>query len=164
MLWKHITVFVNTYALSGAVYTLVGGATAIIEWGSFYILKDRLNVLPAACFAFLIATSVNYALSRSIVFRSMRTRWIEVSLLFALSTVAFLFNLGTFMLFYITFNEDVMVAKILGTGLGFAVNFASRQFLIFSPKSRFVTISSLLHSQKTQVRRGKGDQAGTLDR
>src|SRR5437016_13463979 len=89
--WGQIVRFFDTYVLSAAVYVLVGGASALVEWSSFFVLRSRLNAIVAAIVAFFIATAVNYALSRGLAFRSMRRGWSEAALLFALSAVAFVF-------------------------------------------------------------------------
>jgi putative flippase GtrA len=153
MIWKKITSFADVYVLSAGIYFFVGGASAVVEWFSFFLLQQYLNVVTAAVVAFFIATAVNYVLSRNVAFRSVRDPWVEIGLLFSLSAFAFLVNLGVFLACYSFLGANVMIAKILGTGSGFALNFAARQFLVFSSASRFRPGSSLFETKANSCRR-----------
>jgi putative flippase GtrA len=150
MLWKNVAAFANIYSMSVAVYVLVGGASALVEWSSFYILQRRMNVLLAACIAFLIATSVNYVLSRCMAFKSRKPWQSEIGIFFALSAVAFASNIGSFTLLFAALSVDTLVAKILGTAVGFTLNYVFRQFVIFAPESRFPPISAFLRRKNTE--------------
>lgn len=143
-MWLKIRNFFDAYAISAAVYILVAGMSALAEWSTFFVLTKMLSVFTAAIAAFFVATLANYILSRAVAFKSKRSGWEEIGLFFALSGFAFLFNLGAFALLYAVLGTPPMIAKMLGTGVGFAMNYAFRQFVIFARASRFATISVLL--------------------
>jgi putative flippase GtrA/SAM-dependent methyltransferase len=144
MMWVRIRNYFDAYTLSLVVYTVVAGVSALVEWSTFFVLAKSLSVLAAAIIAFFSATLISYVLSRGIAFTSKRSRWEEISLFFALSAFAFLFNLGSFAVMYALLGVHTMIAKILGTGVGFVMNYAFRQFVIFARESRFAAISALL--------------------
>ena len=134
--------FIDTYALSAVTYVFIAGISAGVEWSTFFAVK-AMGVFKAAIIAFFVATLANYVLSRGVAFKSKRPHWEEIGLLFALSALAFLFNLGAFAFVYVILSIDPMMAKILGTGVGFAMNYTFRQFVIFERTSRFAAISEL---------------------
>ena len=137
--WNELYGFVNKYGLSVVVYALVGGTSALVEWFSFLMLQRNIHAIAAACIAFVIATSINYILSRRTAFKSTLPWQQEIAKLFALSAVAFAGNLGSFTLLY-AIGVDILLAKILGTGVGFILNYAFRQFAVFSHEPRFKPI------------------------
>ena len=143
-----ISNFVDVYALSAVAYVFVAGASALVEWSTFFALTNSLGVFQSAIIAFFVATVANYVLSRSVAFKSKRTVWKEIGLLFALSAIAFLFNLGSFALTYMFFDVHPVMAKMLGTCVGFSMNYAFRQFVIFKETSRFGAISDLLRRNR----------------
>jgi putative flippase GtrA len=65
----------------------------------------------------------------------------EFILVFGLSSVAYVGNIGAFYLLYAFATINLIVAKILGTCFGFVFNYAARQFFVFSRVSRFVAVS-----------------------
>ena len=125
--------FIDRYSLSAAAYTVVAVLSALIEWATFFILQNALDPWTAAISAFFVATLGNYLLSRGIAFNSNRTSRNEIVLLFALSGLAFLFNFGAFAFLYAIIGMTPIIAKIIGTGTAFGINYAFRQFVIFSP-------------------------------
>jgi len=139
----NIRQLVDQYALSAAVYGIVAGVSALTEWSTFFVLKKALDVFTAAIAAFVVATFANYVLSRGVAFRSKRTAIDELVLLFMLSMFAFLFNLGAFAVLYAMIGLDSMIAKVIGTAVGLVMNYGFRQFIIFSPQSRFPALSNM---------------------
>jgi putative flippase GtrA len=129
------------------VYFIVAGASALIEWTTFFLLYASLSPFTAAIAAFFVATTVNFVLSRRLAFKSNRSGGQEFVLLFVLSAVAFLVNLGAFTLLFALVGIHPMIAKIVGTCAGFAANYVFRQFVIFSREPRFAAISALLNKR-----------------
>lgn len=129
------------YRLSFALYFLVGGICALVEWGVFFFGNVQLkqDFWLSAVEAFIIATYVNYLLSANFVFKHRRSAvWYrELVLVYGASLIAFIPN------FVITWGMiqtglmSVMVAKIAGTGFGFILNYGLRQFKIFSREPRW---------------------------
>lgn len=133
--------FVATYFKSILMYGLVvSGLAALAEWSSFAGLVFGLGVhyVPASVIAFLIGTSVNAVLSRSIGFTSRgRSGMQETLLIYVTSAVAFLLNIGAMVLMVEFFGLHVMVGKITGTVAAFFANYLLRQFFIFSSTPRW---------------------------
>jgi putative flippase GtrA len=101
----------------------------------------------------VIATGVNFVLSRNFVFRS-RSSWAsELALLFLSSAVVFVGNLAVFYVLYEFFGVHLMIAKILGTMAGFVFNFAARQFWIFSSHPRYAPMSEVLRTDALSAAR-----------
>jgi putative flippase GtrA len=134
-------------------------------------------VFTAAIAAFVVATFVNYVLSRGVAFRSKRSASDELVLLFMLSMLAFLFNLGAFTVLYAMIGLDSMIAKVIGTGVGLVLNYGFRQFIFFASVAvpyalQHAECSSGLHGQETvrlvQLRRpsrsGRNAQRAALRR
>ena len=135
---------VNAYVPSLFAYGCVSVASALVEWVSFYFLLFWLGPPPAALSAFVIATTVNFVLSRHLVFRSTRRYWKEYALVMSMSAVPYVGNFALFYFLYAAADVNVMLAKIVGTCFGFGFNFAIRQFFIFSNVPRFRSATSIL--------------------
>jgi putative flippase GtrA/SAM-dependent methyltransferase len=146
--------------LSAAVYFIVAGASALIEWTTFYLLYALLGAFAAAIAAFCVATAVNYVLSRRLAFKSTRYGAQEFAFFFVLSAFAFLFNFGAFTFLFVLVDVDPMIAKIVGTCVGFAANYVFRQFVIFSREPRFAPISTLLGKRELLSKRDAHGYAG----
>jgi putative flippase GtrA/SAM-dependent methyltransferase len=146
-MWKSIHQVLDRYALSLVVYFVVAGASALIEWTTFFLLYASLSPFTAAIAAFFVATAVNFVLSRRLAFKSNRSGGQEFVLIFVLSAVAFLVNLGAFTLLFALVGIHPMIAKIVGTCAGFAANYVFRQFVIFSREPRFAAISAVLNKR-----------------
>ena len=117
--------------------------SALVEWTSFLLTLPWLGPTAAAFVGFLVATGVNFALSRKVAFRSVRSARTELLLVLMMSAAAFAMNFAAFLLLFRFAGLDVFVAKMGGTGFGFTFNYLARQFLVFSRFPRFGTVSAL---------------------
>src|SRR6266853_4750243 len=131
------------YGPTVLVYGFVAVASALTEWLSFFIAARFIAPFAAAFVAFFVATAVNYQLSRRIAFLSKRPRGQEILLVFLMSAVAFVFNFAAFVACLNFLDFAPMTAKIVGTGAGFVMNYAFRQFVVFSREPRFASWASL---------------------
>jgi putative flippase GtrA len=139
--WKLVR-FANAYGTGLMAYMAVAGISAMTEWGTF------------ALSGFVSATGMNFVLSRAFVFRS-RSPWRNELALLALSSAAvFVWNLAVFYILYEFFGVHIMIAKVIGTMAGFLLNFAARQFWIFSPDPRYAPLSKGLETGHSQWGRG----------
>lgn len=139
----------NTYGIGLFAYFGVAIVSALMEWASFIAALEFFSPVPAAIAGFLLATIVNFVLSRRYVFRSKRSLSAEFILVIGMSTVAFTANIFLFYVLYAFFSINLIVAKIMGTCFGFAFNYAFRQFFIFSRLSRFTSVSEILRGKNT---------------
>jgi putative flippase GtrA len=151
--WKLVG-FANTYSTGFLVYLAVACLSVATEWGTFAIAATMLSPIEAALLGFITATGVNFVLSRKYVFQS-RSSWSSELVLVTLASAAvFVWNLAVFYVLYRFLGVHLMIAKMVGTGAGFVLNFAARQFLIFSPVPRYQPISSRLAGPHSEG--GKG--------
>lgn len=133
--------FIRRYFKSLLFYgVMVSGISALGEWSSFAVAVYQIGMhyVPASILAFVVGTTINTYLSRTFAFHSKgRTGMQEVALIYATSALAFLFNLATLALCVEWLGQAAMLGKIAGTGVAFFVNFALRQFFIFSANPRW---------------------------
>ena len=116
-------------------YFLVGGSAAIVDISLFVIFAKFLqyNYLLVGLFSFIIATLVNYILSIKYVFESgaKHTQKKELALVYFVSAVGLLFNL---LILYISIDIlalEMVISKLLATGIVFFWNYLIRKYFIF---------------------------------
>ncbi|EWY36017.1 hypothetical protein N825_31845 [Skermanella stibiiresistens SB22] len=137
---KPLLLFVRQYCASFAVYLLIGGAAAVVEWLVFYATLSALHThyVPASVGGFVVATYVNYLLSSGIGFKkSKRSTRSEMLLIYAVSGIGFVINVLCMSAAIELLDLPVMLAKFGGTGLAFVWNFGARQFLVFDREPRW---------------------------
>jgi putative flippase GtrA len=113
----------------------VGGAAACVDIGLFALLAKGMGLpyLQVAVGSFLLATLVNYLLSIRFVFVSgqrFRRRW-EVAMVFAVSAFGLAVNSGVLWLCVELAHADLLVAKVVATGVVFFWNYFARRVLVF---------------------------------
>jgi putative flippase GtrA len=153
----YVVRFTNTYSIGLFVYFGVALISALTEWGTFVAALRFVAPLSAAAAGFILATLVNFVLSRRFAFRSKRTLLAEFVLVMGMSAWAFAGNISVFYVLYAVAEVNVIVAKILGTCFGFVFNYAFRQFFIFSHVSRLLPVSQIVKVRKGNP--GAGDSA-----
>jgi putative flippase GtrA len=132
--------FVRRYSASFAVYFLIGGLSAVVEWAAFYAALSffGMHYIPASACGFAVATYVNYLLSARIGFKKgKRSTRSEVALIYAVSGIGFLINVAFMAGVVELLGLPVMVGKIGGTGIAFIWNFGARQFCVFDKEPRW---------------------------
>jgi putative flippase GtrA len=135
--------FVNSYGVGFVVYFGIGLVSALTEWAIFALALGVTSPIPAACIGFLVATLVNFGLSRRFAFVS-RLGWLhELALVMLASGAVFVWNLAVFYILYRFLFVPIMIAKMTGTLVGFLLNYAVRQFWIFSRSSRYASAATL---------------------
>jgi putative flippase GtrA len=140
LFWK-LANFAKVYGTGLFAYLAVACLSAATEWGSFAAGLLLVPPIAAALFGFAVATSVNFVLSRFLVFRSRSSWFSELARLFLVSAAVFVWNLLVFYVLYRFADFSLMAAKIIGTIAGFALNFAARQFWVFSVQPRHAPMS-----------------------
>jgi len=165
--WKLVG-FANTYSTGFFAYLAVACLSVATEWGTFALAVTMLSPIEAALAGFITATGVNFVLSRAYVFQSRAPWHSELALVTLASALVFVGNLLVFYVLYDSLGVDLMLAKMAGTGVGFVLNYAARQFLIFSPKPRYAPMSSRLagpifkaaKDERSSAIRGRADSRG----
>lgn len=122
-------------------YFAVGGIAALVEWTVFAILASFLNLhyMLATCMAFVVSTTVNWALGRAWSFRGSKKyadkQIQEILVVFAASAFGLLLNVALMYVFVsvLGLNSAILksFSKIAATGLVFIWNFAVRHFVIY---------------------------------
>lgn len=122
-------------------YFCVGGIAAIVEWVMFALFANviHLNYIPATCLAFIFSTAANWFLGRNWTFKDnasyINEKGKEVVLVFAVSAIGLLFNLGLMYIFVTVMGLNTAflktLSKIMATGIVFFWNFLIRKFVIY---------------------------------
>ena len=119
-------------------YFFVGAVAAAVDIGLFTVFARQLgyNYLVVAACTFVIATVVNYLLSVRHVFKSGARfgRSHEVALVFAVSAIGLAINQGVLFVAVDKLRLDLLLGKILATGIVFLWNYQLRANLVFKPK------------------------------
>ncbi len=136
MFLKKIVMLLKKYELNHLFnYFFIGGTAAIVDWMIFAVLVFIINInfLVAACISFFFSTYVNYAISIKTIFQSeiKFKKNKEISLVFFVSGIGLIFNLAFLTIFVSYMSLNIMLSKIVATGLTFLWNFGSRKYFIF---------------------------------
>lgn len=115
-------------------YFFVGGTAAVSEWLVFFICsRAGLFYACSTVISFLIATLVNFMLGRRFAFQKKEKKTVkELFMVYFISFLGLLINLGLMYLFVSRLHLNEMPAKIAATGTVFFWNFFSRKFFIYS--------------------------------
>ena len=116
-------------------YFGVGGIAAIVDITIFFIFAKLVGIhyLLVGTVGFLIATYVNYILSIKHVFESGNRydRKREIQLVYFVSGVGLFLHQIILYISIDIFYFELMLSKILATGLVFFWNYFSRKYFIF---------------------------------
>ena len=121
-------------------YFGVGGVSALVEWGSFFLFDSILSIpyLSSTVLAFIVSTTTNWFLGRTFTFKnsSYKDKKVkEIILVFIVSAIGLGFNMMLMFIFVdiIGMNTSVLktIAKIVATGIVFIWNFISRKLWIY---------------------------------
>ncbi len=116
-------------------YFFVGAVAATVDIGLFALLVHGfgLDYLAVGAVTFVLATSVNYALSVRVVFRSgvRFSRWQEIALVFAVSILGLALNQLVLYAGVTRFALLPVLAKVMATAAVFFWNYAARAHFVF---------------------------------
>ena len=116
-------------------YGVTGGIAAIVDAGGFaLLLAAGLAVWGAGTLSFGIAALVNYGLSSRFVFARSATAQ-GFALFFVAALIGLSVNLGVTLLGVYLVGLVPIVAKIVGIGTAFLVNFALNLLVVFRPSA-----------------------------
>jgi putative flippase GtrA len=114
-------------------YALTGGAAAVADLGGFLLLAPHVApVILAAALSFLIALTVNFALSTAFAFRAAPS-WRRFGLFALAAGVGLGINAGV-TAGAAALGAPLALAKLIGIGTAFGFNFAANHHLVF-PRS-----------------------------
>lgn len=114
------------------VYFFIGLICAIVNIAIFWFANKTVGLLPAVVIAFIIAAALNYVLCILVLFKH-KARWSASKEMMTYVIGVILMCLFDYAVTYgcIHMGMTPMVAKIIGTGLGFIANFLIRKYWIF---------------------------------
>ena len=115
-------------------YFFTGGIAAIIDIGIFSLLvRSHLAVMPAAAVSFCVANVFNFLLTSRFVFKqqSSSRRYL---LFFLGALIGLTVNVGVTTIGTIIVALPAILAKLLGIGVAFLINFFINLKLVFRNK------------------------------
>ena len=116
-------------------YSMIGGASAIVDWGLFYLLAIILDLhyILSGTISFTLATLFNYFIGITFLFDSTArfTKQNEILLIFLISLIGLTINLFFLFLFSSWFLLSLMGSKILASVFALVWNFSMRNYYIF---------------------------------
>ncbi len=116
-------------------YGVTGGIAAIVDAGGFALLLEiGLAVWIAGTVSFCLAALVNYGLSSRFVFARGATAQ-GFALFFVAALIGLSVNLGVTLAGVYLAGLAPVLAKIVGIGTAFLVNFALNLLVVFRPSA-----------------------------
>lgn len=116
-------------------YFFVGAVAAAVDIGLFAVLVHGFgfDYLAVGAVTFILATSVNYALSVRVVFRSgvRFSRRQEIALVFAVSALGLALNQLVLYVGVTRFALPPVLAKVMATAAVFFWNYGARAHFVF---------------------------------
>ncbi len=114
-------------------YAMTGGIAAVVDAGGFAMLVSaKLGVAAAGVLSFCAAAVVNYLLTSRFVFgREASVR--GFALFFSAALIGLSVNVGLTLLGFYVLELQPIVAKLIGIGTAFFVNFLINLRVVFHP-------------------------------
>ena len=114
-------------------YVLTGGSAAVIDLGGFALLHAAELIVPAAAaVSFLVAALENYVLTSRFVYKQpLSAGRLGVFLLVAFG--GFIVNVGVTTAAAYVFGAPPVLAKLIGIGVAFGLNFLLNTVVVFRP-------------------------------
>ncbi len=115
-------------------FGLVGTTGLIIDFGSTYILKEKLKVFPylASSIGFTLAASSNYLLNRLWTFHSINPQiFLEYSSFILISLIGLGINNTFLWLFSGHYKQNFYLSKLLATIITILWNFLANFYITF---------------------------------
>ena len=117
------------------LYTLIGGASALVDWSLFYILAilQDIHYLLSGTISFLFAVLFNYYVGIKFLFDSTArfSKQTEIFLVFLVSVVGLGINLFFLFLFSTWLAISLMLSKIMASFFTLGWNFSMRNYYVF---------------------------------
>jgi putative flippase GtrA len=118
-----------------ARYVVTGGLSAVVDAGGFaLLLKAGLIVAVAGTLSFCISALGNYWMTSRFVFARRRTAQ-GFAMFFTAALIGLSVNLGVTLSGVYLAGLPPVVAKIVGIGIAFLVNFALNLLVVFRPSA-----------------------------
>jgi len=114
-------------------YAMTGGIAAIVDAGGFALLLNAgLGIATAGVLSFCAAAVVNYLLTSRFVFgRELSAR--GFALFFSAALIGLSINVGLTLIGFYVLALPPLVAKLIGIGTAFFVNFLINLRVVFRP-------------------------------
>jgi putative flippase GtrA len=120
-------------------FLIVGGISTIINYGSFYILYNlvQMDYLVSSSFGYLIGLLFGYVLNRNWTFvRDKADKKIkELFLYFCVYIISLVLSLVFLKFLVVALNFHPSLGNIFAIGLSTATNFLGLKFFVFKKKN-----------------------------
>jgi putative flippase GtrA len=115
-------------------YGMTGGSAAIVDAGGFeLLLRAGVGIAAGGTLSFCVAALVNYWLTSRFVFGQGKTA-AGFALFFVFALVGLAVNMGVTLAGVFWLGLVPIVAKVLGIGTAFLINFALNAGIVFREK------------------------------
>lgn len=119
-------------------YAVTGGSAAIVDAGGFALLvQTGMALAPAAVTSFCVAAVVNFWLTSKFVFGERATGR-RFPLFAMMAIVGVTINVGVTMGVIAVFGAPPVLAKIVGIGIAFSINFLLNLTVVFRVRADLV--------------------------
>lgn len=128
------TFLASDFGRAAKRYLVVGGVSALADWTIFATMLYglELHYIPAGTISFILATGLNYYLSVRFVFGAgSRGPRQAMALVYVVSTVGIVINLGVLTIGIDVLELHPLVSKLFATGVAVFWNFLARYYYIF---------------------------------
>ena len=116
-------------------YFIVGSLSFLCDFLFFALFLTYLNFhyLLAAVLSFILATSLNFYLSKNFAFKGMQkfSTHGTLVLIFLASGISLLVNIGALFAYFELLSINIFISKFLAAATGFVFNYLSRKYIIF---------------------------------
>ena len=116
-------------------YTIIGGASALIDWVFFYFLAVQMEMhfMLSATISFILATLANYFLGIRFLFNSgiRFNKKEELVLIFIVSLVSLGINLASLYALSVLVGLGLMISKVIASFSALVWNYFMRNNFIF---------------------------------
>lgn len=135
-------------------YFVTGGIAAIVDAGGFALLNQIGSAtVPSAITSFIVAAYVNFRLTSRFVF-AQRASGRRFSLFLLAAVLGLMINVGITVGAVTLFGWRPLVAKVLGIGVAFSINFMMNVCFVFGGGGRKFLIRDHRLRETGHQRRG----------
>jgi putative flippase GtrA len=116
-------------------YGMTGGIAAVVDAGGFELLvRAGMGIAAGGTLSFCVAAVVNYWLTSAFVFGQSK-RVIGFALFFVFAIVGLTINMAVTLAGVHWFDQVPIVAKVIGIGTAFLINFGLNTGIVFRSRS-----------------------------
>ena len=120
-------------------YSIIGAATALIDWSLFYLMITlmEMHFILSGTISWILATLANYFIGIRFLFNSgiRFNKKEEIILVFFISSVGFSINLASLYALSVWVGLGLMVSKLIASLSALVWNYSMRNHFLFREKT-----------------------------